>query len=546
MYRVLLVDDEVLVREAISENIRWGELGFTLAGSCQNGKEAMEFLEKNSVDVVLTDICMPYVDGMELSEFVFNHFPKTNIIIFSGFDDFEYAKKAIKFNVEEYLLKPVTAFELSEVLTGLKDKMDKKREEENKFGRLNETYYRNKLIIESKALEDLIKGSKTEEENEKALRELNISLDAFAYRVAIIDIDLRSDVDSTEEEMKHNSALMAFSVYNICDEILNGQQAGLACLGGDNHVFILFQSRKPGRFEPESNDLCTEISHMVKKYMKLMITIGIGSSVKNRKDIHISYEEARDSMRYRYLLEDNSILDMENIVRTRNAIKNQRNDLELEDKIDPFILAMKMNDKLKIESILQQIKEAMKEALEDRTESDLYLQQILLAVNNLLKSSNLEESDIYRQKDQLMKDMANSKTLAETIELFQNYCYQVTEEMEMQKNIGGKKQAVLAMDYIKKNYSDSELNLNSVCTYLSISASRFSTIFKNITGETFMEALTNIRMQKAKELLENTDYKNYEIAEKVGFSDPHYFSIAFKKMTGKAPSEYAKEKRRVR
>lgn len=105
MYRVLLVDDEVLVREAISENISWEELGYELAGSCQNGKEAMEFLEKNPVDVVLTDICMPYVDGMELSEFVYKNYKKTNIIIFSGFDDFEYAKKAIKFNVEEYLVR---------------------------------------------------------------------------------------------------------------------------------------------------------------------------------------------------------------------------------------------------------------------------------------------------------------------------------------------------------------------------------------------------------------------------------------------------------
>lgn len=129
------------------------------------------------------------------------------------------------------------------------------------------------------------------------------------------------------------------------------------------------------------------------------------------------------------------------------------------------------------------------------------------------------------------------------MELLKNYCYKAAGEIEMQKNIGGKKQALLAMDFIEKNYADTELNLNTLCSYLNISASRFSTIFKSTTGETFMEVLIRLRMQKAKELLENTDLKNYEIAEKVGFSDPHYFSIVFKKMTGKTPSEYAKEKR---
>ena len=154
MYRVLLVDDEILVREAISENIKWVELGYMLVGSCQNGKEAIEFLKKNPVDVVLTDICMPYVDGMELTKFIFYNLKNINIIIFSGFNDFEYAKNAIKYNVKEYLLKPVTACELSDTLITLKDKMDKKKEEEKKY----ETYNKNRLFIESRVFSDFIMG----------------------------------------------------------------------------------------------------------------------------------------------------------------------------------------------------------------------------------------------------------------------------------------------------------------------------------------------------------------------------------------------------
>lgn len=543
MYRVLLVDDEVLVREAISENISWEELGYELAGSCQNGKEAMEFMENNPVDVVLTDICMPYMDGMELSEYIFKNYKKVNIIIFSGFDDFEYAKKAIKYNVEEYLLKPVTAFELTDILTGLKDKMDKKKEEEEKFFKINETYYKNKIYIESKALEDLIKGNKTEEENCKVLKELNISLDAAGYRVAIVEIDYYLEHSDKDEYAKQQSALMTFSVYNICDEILKKYQAGYACLCSDNRVFILFRINKPKENNAENKLICTEINNMIKKYIKLTITTGIGKYVKNAKDIHKSYDDALASMKYRYLLGEGSIIDMEDIICSQNNLEDRMKDIAVEDKINELLLAIKTNDRQGIHDIFEKIQDIMMNALEEKNRSDLYLEQIILSVNDLLKASCLGENELYLQKKQLSSDVANSNTLKEAIELLKNYCCRATEEIEMQKNIGGRKQALLAMDYIEKNYADPDLNLNSVCSYLNISASRFSTIFKNITGETFMEALIRIRMQKAKELLENTDLKNYEIAEKVGFSDPHYFSIAFKKMTGKTPSEYAKEKR---
>ncbi|WFR58584.1 response regulator [Anaerocolumna sp. AGMB13025] len=540
MYRVLLVDDEVLVREAISENIRWNELGYVLAGNCQNGKEAIEFLEKNPVDVVLTDICMPYVDGIELSEFIYNHFKNINIIIFSGYDDFDYAKKAIKYNVEEYLLKPVTASELSKVLTDLKEKIDKKKQEAASYVKLYESYNKNKLLIKSKVIDDLLKGSKTKEENEKGLRENNITLDAFEYRVAIVLIDLASDKNK-EDQGKQYSSLMTFAVYNICDEILQLNRSGLACLGNDNRVFILFKTNTPKAFSMEVKRICEEISSKIMQFMQLGVTISIGGKVNKQQDIPKSYEGAEYSLKYQYLFGENSIIDIEDI----NKEQDLKEDIILEVMIDSLILAIKLNNKVGIEDILKQIEAAIKGALPDKNESDLYLQQIIIAICNALKASELEEAVLYTLRNQIIAEVAAAKTLGKVMEVLKNYCYKAAGEIEIQKNIGGKKQALLAMDFIERNYADTELNLNTICSYLNISASRFSTIFKNTTGETFMEVLIRIRMQKAKELLENTDLKNYEIAEKVGFSDPHYFSIVFKKMTGKTPSEYAKEKRVV-
>lgn len=536
MYRVLVVDDEILVREAISENICWRELGYELVGTCQNGKEAMEFLAKNSVDVVLTDICMPYADGMELSEFIYKNFPETSIIIFSGFDEFEYAKKAIKYNVEEYLLKPVTASELSKVLTDLKEKKDRKKEQEKEIDLLNETYKKNKIFIKSKILADFITGSKTEKESFKDLREANIVLNAPYYRVAIAEIGLNSELFDPEDQLKQQTSLWAFSVHNIIDEILTQHRVGVACLADNNRVFILFQINKQTELNSKVKKICAEIRDKVEKYMKLGVTIGIGTSVKSQKYIYQSYEAAKNAMQYQYLFGENSIIDMEDM------IGNMNQDVEIDEKIDALIMLIKLNDGHKIDDTLNSIKETIKRALVDQNRSNLYLQQIVLAVSDTLRVSDLTDSIIYAQKNELLSNIASSKTLDEAMKFLRDYCIQVANELVVQKNTDGKR-ALLAMDFIEKHYGDTNLNLNTVCSYLNISVSRFSTIFKNATGETFMEALIRTRIQKAKELLENTDLKNYEIADRVGFSDPHYFSVVFKKMTGKTPTKYAKEKR---
>ncbi len=537
MYRVLLVDDEILVREAISENIHWGELGYELAGSCQNGKEAIEFLEKEPVDVVLTDICMPYVDGMGLSEFIFKNLPETNIIIFSGFDDFEYAQKAIKYNVREYLLKPVTASELSGILTNLKEKVDKRKETERKLDRLNEAYNKNKILIKSKVVADFIMGSKTEEESRRDLQEANIILDTSKYCVAVVEIDLYSELYDADKTIKQQSTLMAFAVYNISDEIVWQHQAGIVCQGNLNRVFILFMKNQVKEFELEIKSICLEIKDHVRQYMKIGITTGIGRCVKNQREIYKSYEDAEVSLRYRYLFGESSIIDMKEIS------DNLSQEISIDDKIDSLIMSIKLNDKQQMDEIFQHIQNTIIGTLADKSRSSLCLQQIVMAVTETLRASDLEGSFYYTRKNQLLTDIADSQTLYEAISLLKQYCRQIADELDIRKNTGGKKYAFLALDYIEKNYADSEINLNSICSYLSISPSRFSTIFKIATGETFMEVLIHTRMQKAKELLENTDLKNYEIAEKIGFSDPHYFSISFKKMTGKTPTEYAREKR---
>ena len=156
----------------------------------------------------------------------------------------------------------------------------------------------------------------------------------------------------------------------------------------------------------------------------------------------------------------------------------------------------------------------------------------------------LADSKLLSERELLLRQVTEQKSFDRAFALVKEHVGKIFQVLSDANSSSGQRQARLALDYIQKNYMDPDLSLNSICSYLNISTSYFSTIFKDLTGETFTEVLIRTRMEKAKELLENTTMKNYEIAEKVGFADPHYFGISFKKMTGCTPTEYAREKRK--
>ena len=196
MYRILLVDDEILVRDAIKENIDWKSLDCELVGDCENGKQASEFVKEHPVDIVLTDILMPYMDGMELSKFLHDNYPDVVIVIFSGFGEFEYAKKAIQYGVSEYLLKPVTAMELTGVINKMKEKVDQLRREKNKMNKLTENsekYRKNAQVIRSKNMEALVNCTTDVSKSIQRLAEMGIDISAISYRAAPFFLKQDSD-----------------------------------------------------------------------------------------------------------------------------------------------------------------------------------------------------------------------------------------------------------------------------------------------------------------------------------------------------------------
>ena len=539
MYKILLVDDEILVRDAIRENIDWGKLDCELIGDCENGKQAVEFVKTHEVDIVLTDILMPYMDGMELSHFLHDNYPDVLIVIFSGFGEFEYAKKAIQYNVSEYMLKPVTAMELTKVIENMKEKLDSRKKEQRKMESLTQVsqdYHKNANVIRSKALDCLVKCTREVQVSLDELERMGITFQAASYRVAVFDIDTYSEMYQMDMDKQQESALMAFVLFNVGDEIVVQEKAGVVYQEGNNRVCIIFAGNRTKEFSENIHRICHEIQKKVKEVIGLETSIGIGSWVRSPYELIYSYRLAAKAIDYRYLLGGNLLFDMEE--------KKTDNSIFLINDLETLTEAIKSGDRRLMEETLGQIETEIKSALVEKSYACIYLQQVIRAIGNTCQSLSEEPEKIIAQREALLKAVTEQRMFSQAAALVEKYAQEVFDELQELNSSSGQRQGMLAMDYIQINYMDPGLSLNSICSYLNISTSYFSTIFKEMTGETFIEVLTRVRMEKAKELLENTTMKNYEIAEKVGFSDPHYFGISFKKITGKTPTEYAREKRR--
>ena len=365
---------------------------------------------------------------------------------------------------------------------------------------------------------------------------MGITFQAASYRVAVFDIDTYSEMYQMDMDKQQESALMAFVLFNVGDEIVVQEKAGVVYQEGNNRVCIIFAGNRTKEFSENIHRICHEIQKKVKEVIGLETSIGIGSWVRSPYELIYSYRLAAKAIDYRYLLGGNLLFDMEE--------KKTDNSIFLINDLETLTEAIKSGDRRLMEETLGQIETEIKSALVEKSYACIYLQQVIRAIGNTCQSLSEEPEKIIAQREALLKAVTEQRTFSQAAALVEKYAQEVFDELQELNSSSGQRQGMLAMDYIQKNYMDPCLSLNSICSYLNISTSYFSTIFKEMTGETFIEVLTRVRMEKAKELLENTTMKNYEIAEKVGFSDPHYFGISFKKITGKTPTEYAREKRR--
>lgn len=531
MYKVLLVDDEILIREAIGENIHWKELGYELIGVCENGKEAIEVIKKTPPDLILSDICMPYVDGIELSKYVYENYPDIKIVIISGYDSFDYAKSAIEYRVMEYVLKPVTASELSEVLLKMKKHLDE-RLEGGQFNKIKEAYENSMPLLKERFLNQLVKGCGELSDAKNRLENYGVSLSGACF--SAVQVQHQSGFAFKEEGYRITDELVLFAVYNIAEEMLREEKNCVIFQDTGNITTILMAGESEYQLEERITGLLSNIQRSILSLLQINTVVLIGRCVYTLEQLVQSYQNARSTKEFEFLFGENVILFGKEF-----SARSVDDSIDIERWQERFIASVKQNQKRELTIHVANFFEKMRSTYVSRNRMIAYVQSIVLKIMLSADELGMEEHVVFEREQAFFEKLNRQNRLEDIKELLLSFCMEIARDIGQSRESIGKQQAQKVLDYIDRNYRDSSISLNSACRYMSMSTSYFSAMFKNYTGVTFIEAVTKKRIEKAKELFRTTMLRSYEIAEEVGYSDPHYFSSTFKKYVEESPTEYA-------
>lgn len=541
MYKLMLVDDEEEERKGILNKIEWEKYGFEVVGEAANGMDALEIADKVMIDVVITDIRMPFMDGLTLCQRLREKYPNIKIIILTGYDQFEYARKAIKLDVVEYVLKPISSKELIEVLINIKNKMDEEIANRKNIEILKEYYLRSLPILKQAFLSSLVTNKMGSDEIKEKIKTYEIKLNGKAYGVALIKIKfnkiedlytplVRKDEDETDKNK--DTEFIRLGILNLCKEIVDKYDKGIVFINEDYIVLILSIDDEDCIFMNKVLPILEEIRQSIKKFYGISCTIGIGSFFKELDLICNSYKDAVSAISYASILDDKIIYiqDVE-----PKSIKKLVFDQLKERRL---FNAIKTGTK---SELIETIDSLFREIIELNISYKNYYIYIMEVINTILKAIqdlNIDIDEIMDINYDMLIEILKLKDIKEVKRWIIDICLKIKSYIVKERQNSYKKIVQAAISYINENYKDSELSIDKLCKILYISPAYFSTIFKKETKHTFVNYLTHVRMEAAKELLRTTNLKTLEIARMVGYSEPNYFSYCFKKKFNISPSEY--------
>lgn len=533
LYRIMLVDDEAEVRESIIRKIDWESAGFQMVGDAENGVDALEKVELFEPDIVLTDILMPYMDGLELASRIHLMYPSIKLVIFSGFDEFEYAKQAMQSGVIEYILKPVNVDELTRILHKIKQTLDDELRRRRNVEALRESFLKNLPILRERMLYDLTHGGVTEPVKIPALmREYGLDIaEAESWVVAQLVIDRPPEETDAGFPFSGESELIPISVLRIFEDML-GKHTKFAAFRSSMGICVVAAVSAPVTLDSVIavlSDACREC----KRALELNVTVGIGQTVDKLSELASSYREASEAAGFKVVHGTGPVIyigDVERSYKPMSAIdKKSENEL---------IAAIKFGGSAEIVAAARKVISDVESARPHLTQLQFYTVSIMNSLLQLAGSYELDLSDIFGPQTDFWTSLSQLKGA----ESLYNWLLEISSKLgemihEGRSNIA-KSVVEEAKDLIAANYTNADLSLESVCGELHISAAYFSTVFKRETGQSYINYLTGLRLEKAVELLTHTGDKTYLIAEKAGYSDPNYFSYVFKKRYGVSPTKY--------
>lgn len=536
MYQVLLADDEVIFRECVQANIRWEELGFELVGLCKDGREAQELIRHRAPDLLITDICMPYVDGIELTRFVYENYPQVKSIILSGYDEFEYAKQAISCQVMEYILKPVTAHELSDTLLRIRKILDYENHKIGQIKQIRSEYLNGRRILRTKFLNRLVTEQLDGQDIRKQMEKYGIYLNGNCYLLAMIEE--KDETSFRSSPFYDKKDLGYFAILNIAEEVLEREENALAFQMRNGSIGLLFGAAMQPELQLKAKRICNELERSIRNYLNIQVILYIGKMVPVLEELTASEQSIRRMEEYSYLYSNKTIYQACDL-----DINSQERLFNINRWKDGLVRVIQDGQEGELDKLIREFADELRKRKPAKKECLLHVQNMMLSLIGFLQDLKVEQPELFRRLQMIQIAIYEDKTLRTMKQHLAEACHEASDALRLEREGCYQHQVKMALNYIENHYDDPEMNLHDICAHLAVSISHFSFMFKCYTGETFIEALTKKRIEKAKALMENTSLKIYEISQAVGYDNAQYFSSTFRKITGCSPREYIRERR---
>ncbi len=537
--KVFLVEDESVVREGLRDNIPWQQFGYQFVGEAGDGEMALPLIRKTQPDVLITDIKMPFMDGLTLSHIVGQEFPEMKIIIISGYDDFEYARQAIREGVDQYLLKPVTRRTLQKALTEVKEKIESEQEQKNYLNKYQNDMHEYEQFFLRNFFEKVFAGELSVQEIYEEAQKHSLDISAPYYNLILMNVQEKNDkrmageiCQKCYEEMMR--FLMRFSNYyivfrwsvNVYGIMIKGEEENIA----------------------ERTKKCLEgIEQTCKQYEEVLDWYAAaGVPVERFSLLSDCYRKLNHIFNYRFFEPSKHILSEKE--QTEPMQERRTGDLETIDiaKINPelFKVFLAKGQKEEVEDFVANFLNGIGEALKSKIFWDYLLLNVRFTALGYIESLGGTQKEFL---ERLNSD--NIQKMEISLENMQHYIEdtltQVIAFRDRESASQGKKTLQKALSYIEENYMQESLSLNEIAEEMEVSPNYFSAMFSQEMQMTFVEYVTGKRMEKAKALLLETEMRSHEIALAVGYKNPHYFSFVFKKTQNCTPREYRTGKEKI-
>lgn len=521
MISVFLVDDEIVVREGIRNSIPWDETEYSLVGEAPDGEMALSIMKDLKPDILVTDIRMPFMDGLSLAKIIRKTQPWVKIIILSGHDEFKYAKEAISIGVEEYLLKPVSSADMLATLDKVSRKIAEERLSKTRLEALSRQVRTSEEILRERWLCDLVAGLVATEEAIERGREVGIDLIAHGYIVALAEI--------ASAPGKYSGVATARTV--IADQI-SGRGDVIAFSRGMDTIALLVKNNGQDSLEECVYTIAQGIKFEIERITGSEVSIGIGSPADRIGGIPRSFADADLALKHL------SQSGRRNILGIGDLRPGEEIDISALDG-DPIIDRLRYASSGDIDGIIEEYLGLLGDKPGQGNFIWYYLiGDIIVAASKLVEELGGDIHDVmpeFLQHERITGIVTSRESFGREVRAL---LLAVVTFKESRMPSRYRVMIDRAKQYIEANFADQDISLHSVASHVNVSPNHFSAVFSQEAGVSFIEYLTRTRIDHAKHLLSTTGMKNSDVAYESGFGDPHYFSFIFKKNTGLTPREF--------